>query len=73
MKLLVLNWGFTCEPELEQMSNEHIRSRTDSVFSVYYELRLQKQLSIDHVIQYSTTRLQHSDRGNNVWFSVRIK
>jgi hypothetical protein len=62
MKLSLLNWGFPCEPELEQTSNELIRSRTHSGLSVCYELRLQKRLSIENVIQYSTARLQHSDR-----------
>jgi len=50
----------------------YVRCRTDIGCSVYYELKLQRQLSIEHVMYYNTTSFQHSDRWNSAWFSARI-
>jgi hypothetical protein len=46
---------------------------TENVLSVGQSLRLKKWLSIKHIIQHSTTILQHSEGSNNAWIRVRIK
>lgn len=45
-----------------------------SVFSVRCVLRMEKQLSIQHMLQHGTRRWQHCSRWNGHWFGIlRIK